>query len=468
MIRGSYHTFETEDSLGIDEVPENKLVYVKSFFGKPKMFILKENVTSAWSILRAVQQRKLFSESEEVRNIISDLTPMFSMPLESDLTIVHGVGSAQFDRASSATYIDKDGILQYAEIDEPRFEKNGYLNENASTNVMLQSENIASATWLKTGVTATSSTILTCTTAFSEHHIYQNLPVVTGTQYTHSVTIKRGTHKYIRLTLYLHSYVTIDTTDFSVFATSSPDFYGVEILNDDTARIYVTNTSTVTGSGLSCLFSFINTNGTSDIFDGTGQTVEILNSQFEAKSFPSSFIPTTTTSVTRARDALVVDFKDNHPDILNGDFTCSLDVDITRGGVTRTAQQIIFDGSFNEPNINRYNLLRVSSTANTYQLYRSGGGTFIYTFTEGESNKLTWSVSKGVGSTYASTVKCFVNGEHFVSSLGNVPSIYTETSHATHIGIGIKAYDKVGGIDGHIKNVKIFNKELSETACSLI
>ncbi len=42
--------------------------------------------------------------------------------------------SATFTRSTKATYIDKSGVLQTADIDEPRFEKEGLLIEGQSTN----------------------------------------------------------------------------------------------------------------------------------------------------------------------------------------------------------------------------------------------------------------------------------------------------------------------------------------------
>ena len=54
-----------------------------------------------------------------------------------------------FERSTTATYIDKSGVLRTAVINEPRFEKQGLLMEGQSTNLFLNSE---------TGVTQTIST----------------------------------------------------------------------------------------------------------------------------------------------------------------------------------------------------------------------------------------------------------------------------------------------------------------------
>lgn len=73
------------------------------------------------------------------------------LPLEDSLRMITGEGpfdkvtingssldlhtkSAAFTRASTATYIGKDGVLKYAAVNEPRFEKDGLLIEWQSTN----------------------------------------------------------------------------------------------------------------------------------------------------------------------------------------------------------------------------------------------------------------------------------------------------------------------------------------------
>lgn len=61
--------------------------------------------------------------------------PDFWMPLKSDINIYEGTGQTTFSRSSTATYVDKQGTLKYAQIDEPRFEKEGLLIEGSSTNM---------------------------------------------------------------------------------------------------------------------------------------------------------------------------------------------------------------------------------------------------------------------------------------------------------------------------------------------
>lgn len=48
--------------------------------------------------------------------------------------------SATFTRSTTATYIDKSGILQTADINEPRYQRDGLLMEGSSSNYILNSE----------------------------------------------------------------------------------------------------------------------------------------------------------------------------------------------------------------------------------------------------------------------------------------------------------------------------------------
>ena len=88
--------------------------------------------------------------------------PDFHLPLISDLRIQEGFGpadqidvspeqdgsvmvdlptrSAQFSRASTATYINKSGELVTAGVNEPRFENEGLLIEGSSTNLQHRSD----------------------------------------------------------------------------------------------------------------------------------------------------------------------------------------------------------------------------------------------------------------------------------------------------------------------------------------
>lgn len=83
-------------------------------------------------------------------------------PLSDDLKMIAGypvnTKLISFSRASTATYIDKSGVLQTAAVNEARFEKDGLLIEGQGTNFIPNSAS-TSPTWRVSNSTVTQTTI---------------------------------------------------------------------------------------------------------------------------------------------------------------------------------------------------------------------------------------------------------------------------------------------------------------------
>jgi len=100
--------------------------------------------------------RKGIYTEDELSSVIGNINnPLLDMPLNNSLSMKQGVGEVTFTRDTIATYIDRYGILQYAAVDEPRFEKDGFLVEGESTNLCLQSEDF-NTTWNWQNITPVS------------------------------------------------------------------------------------------------------------------------------------------------------------------------------------------------------------------------------------------------------------------------------------------------------------------------
>ncbi len=65
--------------------------------------------------------------------------------------------SMTFSRATTATYINKSGVLQTANINEPRFESEGLLMEGASTNLILYSNDPSKWSPLNVAIASTNN-----------------------------------------------------------------------------------------------------------------------------------------------------------------------------------------------------------------------------------------------------------------------------------------------------------------------
>ncbi len=66
--------------------------------------------------------------------------PDFWLPLNDSLDLEEGFGQVSFTRSTTATYVDKSGVLRTAGVNEPRFEREGVLIEGSSTNLNNKSE----------------------------------------------------------------------------------------------------------------------------------------------------------------------------------------------------------------------------------------------------------------------------------------------------------------------------------------
>ena len=216
---------------------------------------------------------------------------------------------AVFTRASTGMYYDSAGVLRSAAINTPRFDYDpqtlqlkGLLLEDASTNVALQSSTGVAGIWLAAGVvvagptatfnnavapdgttTATRLVYPTVTGATATSVWYQAI-TLTATSYTFSVWLRGnvgGEQTYLCANLPRVSSPRVTLTTqwqrFSFTFTGTAAGWGLEIgtdLND------VTQTTT------------------------PAQTIYAWGAQVEALPYMSSHIPTTSVSVTRARDQL--------------------------------------------------------------------------------------------------------------------------------------------------------------------
>jgi len=235
-------------------------------------------------------------------NQLTDVIAPTSM--DSDLT---------WTRATTATYIDRYGAVQTAAINEPRQEAEGWLIEGASTNATLRSEEFDLAAWTKAGtLTVTPNTIaapdgqvtadtITCTDVNIENLLMQATSFVdSGQTITMSYFVKGGTVNEINLrTLTLSGGVVQDyasrfNTSTGVFSSVSPNHkVSVIALSGGWFRIAATITANNTGNTQYQTRCGLNQQGFAYIWGA--QTEE---------SGLSSYIPTSTSSVTRSSDNL--------------------------------------------------------------------------------------------------------------------------------------------------------------------
>lgn len=243
-----------------------------------------------------------------------------------------------FVRSSTASYYDKDGILQYAAIDQPRYTYNpstlkfeGLINEEEVTNTQIYSEDLSVGS-ASGGVNANNITKLfesvtnpqgalgaysfTDATDISPvvHSVTRLVSIEAGKAYTSSFFFKSKASTGRVLKINVATSVQVGVASILVDplygevinVIGSPIYYNVTPLPDGWFRVEISALALIDSiAGGSTLLAFQDLSvGTT--YQGTGsESIYLWGLQFEEGERASSYIPTNGAPVTRSADTVV-------------------------------------------------------------------------------------------------------------------------------------------------------------------
>ncbi|HFX6837273.1 TPA: prophage tail fiber N-terminal domain-containing protein [Escherichia coli] len=266
-------------------------------------------------------------------DMITGFSPSYKkIVIGDDEITMPGDKIVKFKRASTATYINKSGQLKLAEVDEPRFERDGLLIEGQRTNYLRNSNKPDSWTvhsalnktfgtdkqgFNYATVTPTESIVGT-TGGYTVHGVVaaDRFPLASGECFTFSCRVK-GAKARCRLrvsviiggtdTFSADSYLDLDTRIATVSGNTSLITAKAEQQGEWTyyEATYTANTDIDT---VNCAFYMTNKISNEPFYDDS--TLTMMTPQIELGNTASSFI-VTTMPTTRASDVVTIPSQNN-------------------------------------------------------------------------------------------------------------------------------------------------------------
>jgi len=374
-----------------------------------------------------------------------------------------------FTRASTATYVDSDGLIKTSKQGEARIDYTDssdgvLLLENSSTNLITYSEDFTQ--WSNTRSSDLSGFIspngennatkfISDTTASSSHIIKStDFTISSGQKYTYSVFVKANQLNYVRLMFtdsavskYLSVFFnltngTVGTTFDG--STATLDFSNIENFGNGWFRCSVSGDLDTTTTAHARIYLADNDNSFSFNGDGTSG-IYVWGAMLEQNSIASSYIPSNGSAVTRIAETCS---NSGNSEVFN-DSEGVLFVNaaaLANDGTNRFIA--ISDGS----NDDRVQII-YSSTDDTINSSVLFGNTSQCSFSEG--NITTTNFNKIALKYKADDFSFWINGME----------LDTDTSGSAPSGLNVFEFERptdVSQFYGKIKEVKIYNTALTD------
>ena len=368
-----------------------------------------------------------------------------------------------FTRASTATFTGQNGRIQSAAINAPRFDYNpttlaplGLLIEEQRANLLPRSEEFDNAAWGKSGAaTITANTAVSpdgtvnadLLNGTSPSDYVSQVPSYTsGILYTHSCFVKAGVGSVVTLRgsgAVFGSEILVNynlLTGVATVAGGSPSGFNAINVGNGWWRCWFQATASATASA-----QF-------QIRPSTG-SILLYGAQLEVGAFPTSYIPTVASQVTRAADVAVMtgtNFSDWY-NATEGTFFVN--------GLTNRPYSGSTGGQFLSPAANAANRMWIAqgTTTNFVNVNGQSSGSTQWDFSVGGAPVANQQTRAALA--YATNnIAASANG----SAVGTDTSAVIPTVTQLTIGIGV-TLSAASTINGHIRQIVYYPRRLSNS-----
>lgn len=230
----------------------------------------------------------------------------------------NGDGDFTFDRTTTATRVNKDGLIEQVATDVPRLDYSdgscpSLLLEPASVNLALYSEDFsqgwsAGNSTVTTNQTTSPSGDLTAdkfiATDTNQPRVEEGFSIPsTDTTFTFSVFVKKISTPYVAISVYNGSSNknAIFNLDTKSVVSSSAEGSSIKEISNGWFRISMTQT--ILSTDTFNIWKILNSNGSSALIGVIGEETFIWGAQLEELPYASSYIPTTSGIESRGADS---------------------------------------------------------------------------------------------------------------------------------------------------------------------
>ena len=303
-----------------------------------------------------------------------------------------------FTRASTATYVDEDGLIKTAGADEARFDHDpvtgeslGLLIEESRSNLLTRSQEFDDVAWGKNSCsvlpnveispdgTLTADKIVENTTSSVFKVLSRSVGTISG-QYTLSVFLKAGERfrGYIQLLT-----ATVNSALFFNLTTGTiTGGLGINTITKYPNGWYRISTSSLYTSDTGNIYIVMQDNNGVSSYVGDGSSgMYVWGAQLEQGAFPTSYIPASGSTVTRQPDNASITGS-NFTEWYNQSEGTLYTSHIQKNSTDTTKNWGIFSIS-NASLTSFIRLFSGSGYASVFNILSSGSGSSVYTTTNG-------------------------------------------------------------------------------------